>query len=169
MLKKIKILLFLVISLPLLQACKVYKFTDASVNPNIKTIAVNNIPNLAPIVVPSLSNTVSEGLKDKFLRETNLKLSNIGADMEFNGTIIQYNIDPVSITNVATVAQNRLTISIKIECTNRIEPLKSFNQTFTDGENYDATKDLNTIENDLITQITERIIQNIFNKAFVNW
>ncbi|MBK6339164.1 MAG: LptE family protein [Bacteroidetes bacterium] len=152
-----------------IQGCKLYKFTDASVNPNLKTIAVNNIPNLSPIVVPSLSNTVTEGLKDKFLRETNLKLSNIGADIEFNGSIIQYNIDPVSITNVATVAQNRLTISIKIECTNRVEPLKGFSQTFTDGENYDATKDLNSIEDDLITTITDRIIQNIFNKAFVNW
>lgn len=49
-----------------IQGCKLYKFTDASVNPNLKTIAVNNIPNLSPIVVPSLSNTVTEGLKDKF-------------------------------------------------------------------------------------------------------
>ncbi|MBK9636228.1 MAG: hypothetical protein IPO64_17595 [Bacteroidetes bacterium] len=47
--------------------------------------------------------------------------------------------------------------------------LKGFSQTFTDGENYDATKDLNSIEDDLITTITDRIIQNIFNKAFVNW
>lgn len=153
----------------LFQSCKLYKFTDASVNPNLKTISVNNIPNLAPIVVPSLSNTFTEGLKDKFLRETNLKLSNIGSDLEFSGSIVAYNIDPISITNIQTVAQNRLTISIKIECVNKIEPLKGFSQTFTDGENYDATENLNTIENRLIATITDRIIQNIFNKAFVNW
>lgn len=153
----------------MLTSCKLYKFTDASVNPNLKTITVNTFPNVAPIQVPALSSLFTENLKDKFLRETSLKLATSGGDIEFNGSITTYSIDPIAISNVETVAQNRLTITIRVECINRLEPTKSFSQAFTDGENYDASQDIARIESELINTITERIIQNIFNKAFVNW
>ena len=158
-----------VISLLLCQSCKIYRFTDASINPNIKTVSVQTFPNLAPIQVPSLSQIFTDKLKTKFLRESNLTVLSNGGDIDFNGSIINYNIDPAAVTQTETVAQNRLTISVKVEYTDRIDPNKSFSQVFSDNEVYAASEDISTVEDRLIELITDKLAQSIFNRAFANW
>ena len=151
------------------QSCNVYRFTDASINPNIKTVSVQTFPNLAPIQVPSLSQVFTDKLKTKFLRESNLTVLSNGGDIDFNGSIINYNIDPAAVTQTETVAQNRLTISVKVEYTDRIDPSKSFSQVFSDNEVYAASEDISTVEGRLIELITDKLVQSIFNRAFANW
>jgi hypothetical protein len=152
-----------------LTGCKIYKFTDASVNPNIKSVTINTIPNMSAIQVPSISPLLVEKLQDKFLKETNLRLLQEGGDIEINGVIVDYYIDPVAITNTETVAQNRLTISIKIDFTNNIEPNKNFNTTFRELEVYDANLSSIEVDNQIAPIILDKLVQTIFNKAFVNW
>ncbi len=150
-------------------SCKIYKFSDTSVNPNIRSVSVENFPNLAPLQQPSLAPTITDKLKQRFLRETNLQVIQTDGDIQFTGSIIGYDISPVAVSGNETVAQNRLTIRVKVDCVNKIEPENSFNTTFTDGDNYDAADDLTNVEDVLIESITEKIVENIFNKAFVNW
>lgn len=149
--------------------CKIYKFSDASVNPNIKSVTINTIPNMSAIQVPSVSPLLVEKLQDKFLKETNLRLLQEGGDIEINGVIVDYYIDPVAITNTETVAQNRLTISIKIDFTNNIEPDKNFNTTFRELEVYPADLSSIEVDNQIAPIILDKLVQTIFNKAFVNW
>ncbi|HUH72842.1 MAG TPA: LPS assembly lipoprotein LptE [Chitinophagales bacterium] len=150
-------------------SCKIYKFTDASVNPNIKSVTINTIPNMSAIQVPSISPLLVEKLQDKFLKETNLRLLQDNGDIEINGVIVDYYIDPVAITNTETVAQNRLTISIKIDFTNNIEPDKNFSTTFRELEVYEANLSSIEVDNQIAPLILDKLVQTIFNKAFVNW
>lgn len=152
-----------------ISSCKIYRFTDASVDPNWKTFSVLQTINVATLQNPNAAPTFTEKIKERFLRDTRLSLIRDGGDLEFNPTIIEYNVDPVSITNVETTAQNRLNISVKIECINKKDNSKSFTQTFRDGENYDANKQLSDVENSLINTIFDRLVQQIFNKTFGNW
>lgn len=163
---KVLMSIFLLTSLT---GCKIYKFTDASVNPNIKSVTINTIPNMSAIQVPSISPLFVEKLQDKFLKETNLRLLQEGGDIEINGVIVDYYIDPVAITNTETVAQNRLTISIKIDFTNNIEPDKNFNTTFRELEVYEANLSSIEVDNQIAPIILDKLVQTIFNKAFVNW
>jgi ABC-type oligopeptide transport system substrate-binding subunit len=58
-----------------LQACKGgYSFSGTSISPDVKTVSIAYINNMAPIVYPPLSNTLTEALKDKFVRSTRLDL-----------------------------------------------------------------------------------------------
>jgi hypothetical protein len=159
----------LIMSTFLCQSCKIYRFTDASINPNIKSVSVQTFPNLAPIQVPSLSQVFTDKLKTKFLRESNLTVLSNGGDIDFNGSIINYSIDPAAVTQTETVAQNRLTISIRVEYTDRLDPNKSFSQVFSDNEVYASAEDISTVENRLIDIITDKLVQSIFNRAFANW
>jgi hypothetical protein len=165
--RKVLVLFFLPVLL--CQSCKIYRFTDASINPNIKTVSVQTFPNLAPIQVPSLSQIFTDKLKTKFLRESNLTVLSNGGDIDFNGSIVNYNIDPAAVTQTERVAQNRLTISIRVEYTDRIDPNKNFSQVFSDNEVYAASEDISTVENRLIDIITDKLVQSIFNRAFANW
>ena len=90
-------------------------------------------------------------------------------DLEFSAIITEYNIDPVAITNTETTAQNRLNISIKVECINKRDNTKSFSQVFRDGENFDANRQFSETENTLLNTIFDRLVQQIFNRTFGNW
>lgn len=157
------------ISLTALTGCKIYKFTDASVNPNIKSVTINTMPNMAAIQVPSIAPLLVEKLQTRFLRETNLRMVQEGGDIEISGVIVDYYIDPVAITNTETVAQNRLTISVKIDFTSKIEPEKNFSTTFRELEVYEASRSSNEVDDQIAPIILDKLVQVIFNKAFVNW
>jgi hypothetical protein len=91
--------------------------------------------------------------------------------MHIEGEIIDYKTNPVAIQGNERAALNRLTISVKVRFTNN-EPEKendSFDQIFTSFEDYDASQNFSSVEDQLVEIITERIITDVFNKAVVNW
>ena len=80
-------------------ACKIYRFTDASVDPNWKTFTMGQTVNVATLQNPNAAPAFTEKIKDKFLRDTRLVLIRESGDLEFSATITEYSIDPVSNTN----------------------------------------------------------------------
>src|SRR6266478_3577513 len=100
----------IVIFLVLLASCKVnYSFTGASVSPDIKTFSVKYFTKTTSLGPASLSQTFTERLKDKFISQTNLALSDKNADLTFEGSITNYSVAPIAIQSTETAAQNRLT------------------------------------------------------------
>ncbi len=154
----------------LLPACKLYKFTGASIPPEVQTVSIGNFPNLAPIQVGSLSNIFVDKLTDKIVGGTRLRLANGNTgDVTISGSIKDYYVNPTTISGTEQTEQNRLTIIIQVDYVSVVKPEDSFSQSFSDGENYDANLSLVDVEDNLIETITERIAESIFNKAFVNW
>jgi hypothetical protein len=162
-------IILMLLVMPFVNGCKIYRFTDASVNPNIKTITITNFPNLAPIQVPSIAPEMVDKLQNKFIRETNLTLVPENGDIEIDGVIVEYLIDPVAITQTETVAQNRLTIGVRIDFKNRLEPDKNFSTTFRELEVYPADLTGSDVDNRIAPIVMDKLVQTIFNKAFVNW
>ena len=150
-------------------SCKIYRFTDASVDPNWKTFTMAQTINRATLQNPNAAPNFTEALKNKFLRDTRLALTREDGDLDFSAIIIEYNIEPVAITGIETTAQNRLNISVKVECVNKRDKEKSYSQTFRDGENYSASDQFADRETTLVNTIYERLIQQIFNRTFGNW
>ena len=151
-----------------ISSCKIYKFTGASVD--AETVSIGNFPNLSPIQADGLSDAFVDRLRNKILRETKLNVTNASvAEVQFTGSIRDYYVNPATITGTETVAQNRLTIVIQVDYIDTKVPENSFSQSFSDGENFDANFSLIEVEDDLIDVITQRIVESIFNKAFVNW
>lgn len=154
-----------------LSSCKInYSLTGTSIAPDVKTFSVQDFPNRAPMYVPTLSQSFSEKLKDKLLSQTSLQLvaSGIG-DLDYSGEIISYNITPIAITGNETAAQNRLTISAKVTFTNTKDPKQNFVKSFSNYEDFDATKSIENVEQELINQILEKITEDIFNNSVANW
>jgi hypothetical protein len=50
-----------------------------------------------------------------------------------------------------------------------MQPNYSFEQTFSRYEDYDSNSDLSSVEKDLSEKIVDLLVEDIFNKAFVNW
>lgn len=169
-LKIIKSGLVLILLALVINACSIsYSTTGASIPEDAKTISVLYFPNRADIVNPGLSSEFTESLKDKFISQTKLEMLSDGGDLSFEGEITQYYTRPAAIRGNETASLTRLSIGIKVTFTNELEPDKNFDSTFSQYEDFDASKSLEQVEGELVPQILEKIIEDIFNRAVVNW
>ena len=151
------------------QGCGIYSFSGASIPAEAKTVSVDYFPNHAQLVNPLLSNNLTNALRDAMTNQTTLDMVETGGDLAFEGEITDYKTNPVAITSGQTAAMNRLTITVNVRFSNRIDETKDFEQSFSRYEDYPSDQDLNAVQEALTTTITEQLVEDIFNKALVNW
>jgi len=150
--------------------CKVsYSFSGASISPSVRTFSAQYFQNRAPLVQPGLGQFITDELIDKCKTQTSLKYVTGIGDVSFEGEITDYNTRPLTVSADANAATNRFTITVKVKFVNSIDPDNSYEQTFSRYEDYDSNLDLSQVETDLSKKIVEMIVEDIFNKAFVNW
>ena len=134
-----------------------YSLSGASIPPDAKTFSVAYFPN----------NT--EALVDMFTRRTRLMQVDEGGDFAFEGEIVNYTSTTASVSSDDYALLNRLTITVKVRFTNALDEKMSFNRTFQAYEDYDSTKLLTEVEGELIPQIVDKIVTDIFQAAASNW
>lgn len=162
--------LALIAALPLLHSCGIYSFTGTSIQPDVKTVTVNYFEYLAPKVNPSLSNMLTEAMQEKFIKLTKLELVDIEGDLEIIGAVTGYDVKATAITANEQAAQNRLTVTVKIEFINRKYPEESQqNKSFSAYQDFDATQSLDAVEATLCEDIVEQLCEDIFNGTVANW
>ncbi len=158
------------ILLLLSSSCKVkYSFTGGSVDPKVKTVSIQYFPNKASIVVPTLSQTFTQALRDRFSTQTRLTLVNYNGDMDIEGSITGYAVQPEAIQANQTAALNRLTITVEVKFTNKIDEKQNFEQSFARYEDYQSTQSLSAVQDGLIQDINTALIDDIYNKTVINW
>jgi len=167
--KKTFYIICVAFSIFFLQGCKFYSFTGASIPPNVKTITIKYFTNNAPLIQPTLSQTFTDALKDRFSSQTNLALVNKNGDLILEGEITNYSTQPVAIQGNEQAALNRLTITVNARFTNTLDEKQNFETTFSRYEDYESSKSLSEVESTLIDQINQMLVEDIFNKAVVNW
>ena len=151
------------------QGCGIYSFSGASIPAEAKTVSVDYFPNHAQLVNPLLSNNLTNALRDAMTNQTTLDMVESGGDLAFEGEIIDYKTMPVAITSGQTAAMNRLTITVKVRFSNRIDDTKDFEQTFSRYEDYPSDQELTSVQESLTATIVDQLVEDIFNKALVNW
>lgn len=166
-----RILLSLIVAFTLFAtACTVkYSLSGASIPPDAKTFSVAYFPNNAPMVAPILSATLTDELTQRFASRTSLVQVEEGGDFAFEGEIVGYSSTTSSVSSGDYALQNRLTISVKVKFTNAIDDKMSFNRNFSAYADYDSTKLLTEVESELIPQIVEQLVTDIFQAAASNW
>lgn len=157
-------------SLAIVSACGGYSFTGGDVG-DAQSVSVAFFPNYADLVQPQLSQTFTEKLRDIFVQQTSLELTERGGDLQFEGSIVGYSIKPISAqaSEIGQVAQNRLTIEVNVIFTNTLEEKKSFERRFSRFEDFDANADISAVEGELIEVITQQLAENILNQSIGNW
>lgn len=159
----------LILILLITASCGIYSFTGGSTG-DAETIQIDYFPNSARLVEPTLSQKFTEELRDLFSRQTNLKLTNSGGDLHFEGEITQYRIIPIAATAEQTAAQSRLTIAVRVRFYNRLIEEDNFEQTFSFYSDYDGNLQLTgSVLEEAYDEIFERITQDIFNASVAKW
>lgn len=146
-----------------------FSLNGATVPVEAKTISVAFFPNNTTLGKPSISQRFTERLRDVVSSQTSLSLIKQNGDLQFEGTISDYNISPVAIQSTDQAALNRLTITVNVKYINKFDATKNFDQAFTRFTDFPAAKAVSSVEDELLTEINRQLTEDIFNKAFNNW
>ena len=150
-------------------SCGIYSFSGTSIQPDVKTVTINYFEYKALRVNPTLSNDMTEAIKEKFRKMTRLEQVDLDGDMEITGEITGYDTRAMAVTAGEVAAQNRLTVTVKISFTNRLYPEDDFEKSFSAYADYDSMLSLDAVEGQLCEQIVEQLTEDILNATVANW
>ena len=151
----------------LLTGC--YTFRGASLDPNLKTIQIQNFQFQTAGGPPNLSLQFNEKLKEYFQRNTSLKTANINPDMMFEGAITGFTVEPKAASSDDKGGLNRLTITISVKFTNAKNDEKSYDQEFSFYQDFAQTQTITAVQGELVPKILDQIVLDIFNKTAGEW
>lgn len=167
--KQLIYLFLFIITATVLISCGAYSFTGVSLG-GAKTVQIDYFRNEATLVEPTLSQDFTQDLQDLFTRQTNLALTNSNADLHFEGEITGYRTTPMSATADQTASQNRLTVTINVRFTNRLNEKDDFEKKFSHFFDFNASDQLvGSVLEDALDEINERITTDIFNASVAKW
>lgn len=166
----LKKVLFLVIIPLVISSCNVkYSFTGASIAPEVKTFSIQQFQNNAEMVAPILATLLTESLTDKFIQQTRLLPVKEDGDFAFEGDITNYTSTSIAIAADEYSTLNRLTVTITVRFTNKIDSKMSFSRSFSQFEDYDSNIPLQTAEQSLLPSIVKKLVTDVFNASASNW
>ena len=109
-------------------------------------------------------------LLDYIARNTRLQIVDTqNTDITLDGEITGYNLSPQAVSENAIAAQTRLTISVRVKYTDSKNDKNNVDQTFSAYKDFDSNEMLTDVQDDLCQQITEQLIDLIFNATLGNW
>ena len=154
----------------ILGACGIYSFSGTSIQNDVDTINIDYFEYRAEKVNPSLSSDLTEALRTRFRRMTRLEQVEQDGDLEITGEVTGYNVSAAAITADEVAARNRLTVTVRVNFTNRKYPEDDFDaKSFSAYAEFDSDLTLDAVEGDLCTEIVDKLIEEIFNATVAQW
>ncbi|MBK7667067.1 MAG: LptE family protein [Sphingobacteriaceae bacterium] len=151
-------------------SCKIkYSLSGASIPVEAQTVSVAFFTNNTTLGSPTLAQRFTEKLRDVVSSQTRLGLVSQNGDLQFEGSIADYNVSPVAIQSTDLAGLNRLTITVNVKYNNKFDAGKNFEQNFTRFADYKSTENINDKEAELVQEIYRQLTEDVFNRAFNNW
>lgn len=154
--------------------CGVYSFSGASTL--AKTISVADFYNNTDLAPANLAQTFTNRLKDYYQRNSSLAVVSDGAELQIEGTIVDYKLTPMAPTASGSTDSNdiaaltRLSIGIRVTYTDNLDPLNNFkDKTFSFYSDFPNTQNFTVIQEDLEKKVFDQILIDIFNSTIANW
>jgi hypothetical protein len=161
--------LIIILAALAVSSCGIYSFSGTSIQPDVKSITIPYVEYTALRVNPSLSNDLTEALKEKYRKLTRLEEVDVDGDLELVCTVTGYDVKATAVTANEMASQNRLTVTVKVEFSNRKYPEDDVNNNFSAYEDFDATMSLDAVEAGLCETIIEKLVEDIFNATVAQW
>lgn len=154
-----------------------YSFTGTNINYELtKSFSVDNFYNDSGGGPANMEQRFTEAIKEYYQRNTQLEIVRSNGDLQFSGAIKRYTLTPQSAVSSGDpnlpdrAGQMRLTISVEVEYINLANEEENLTRNFAFFQDYDPrTVTLLDVENDLVEEIFENIIQDIFTATVANW
>lgn len=147
-----------------------YKFNGSAINYDIyKTIDISDFPIRAALVYPPLQQTFENKLLDAVTRQTRLQEVDGPADLSMSGEITGYSLSPQAVGENAYSTETRLTITVRVKYTDSKNPANDIDQSFSAYRQFSSSLMLTDVQDDLCREISDELVDLIFNATLGNW
>ena len=150
-------------------SCKVYSFTGANIPTDIHNFSVELLQNRANNGPASLPQVMTDKIKAKFQAEANLKQVTNDGDLQLKGAITGYTFTSDAPVAGATSGLNKLTITLQIDFVNTKNDKDKWSETFSRYAQYSSSTNITSVEDQLVNDIGNQLMDDIFQKALVKW
>lgn len=168
--KKIHIL-YITLAILLLTACSIrYSFNGSSINYDIvKSISIDKFPIRSAYVWSPMEAMFYNTLTDAFGNKTKLQILKRNGDLQLSGEITEYSQLNKSISSDGYAAQTQLKITVNVRFVNNTKHEEDFEQQFSATAEYDSSQQLTAVQEQLVQEIFDDIVNQIFNATVANW
>lgn len=147
-----------------------YTFNGASIDyAKTRSISIVDFNNVAELIHPPLAQEFSERLRDKYSKQTRLKVLKTAGDLELEGEIVGYQLTPMAIGQDSYSAETKLTVTINVRFTNNTNPEDDFEKKYIAFQSFDSNRMITEVQDELLTTIIEDIADNIYNDTVAKW
>lgn len=155
----------------MLASCTVsYKFNGASIDySKTKTIEIADFPIRSSYVWAPMGSIFNNELKDIFANHTRLIQVRRNGDMKIEGEITQYSQRNKAVTSDGTSAQAELSMTVNVRFTNNANHNEDFERQFTATASFETSQSFTSVQEDLVNQMVEDLVDQIFNATVANW
>ena len=108
-------------------------------------------------------------LKDQFRNNTKLIQVKRNGDLKIEGEITRYEQRNKAISAEGYSAQVELSITVNVRFTNNVKHDQDFEKQFTSQKSFDSSLSLNSVQEELVTQMMKDICDQIFNATVAQW
>lgn len=152
-------------------ACTIsYKLNGASIDYNvIKTIALDPFANRASYQWGPMASMFNNSLSDIYVRQTKLRQVKRDGDLQISGEITSYDQTNKSISADGYSSMVQLKMTVKVKFTNTKNREEDFDRTFSATREYDSSQQLSAVQEELVQQMIDDIVDQIFNATVANW
>lgn len=163
--------LCIVLTLWGLCSCSVsYKFSGTSIDyTKTKSISIDKFPIRANYVWSPMESMFYNTISDAFAQKTKLKILKRDGDLQLAGEIVEYSQTNKSISSDGFSAQVQLKIAVNVRFTNNQNHEEDFEQRFSATAEYDSSKQLAAVQEELVQEMIDDIVDQIFNATVANW
>ena len=168
--KKLIYILVCVLTLKVASCSVSYKFNMSSIDyTKVKTIQIADFPIRSSYVWGPMGPMFNNKLKEQFADHTKLSQVNRNGDLKIEGEITNYSQRNKSVSAEGYSAQTELSITVNVRFTNNTNHQEDFEQQFTATASYETTQSLASVQEQLVTEMIEDIVDQIFNATVANW
>ncbi len=155
-------------------SCGVYSLTGTTIT--AETLSIQTFYNDANNGPANLAVIFTDNLRDYYQQNTSLSQVTNGGELQIEGSVTGYRLTPVAPSAAANDQINdqanltRLTITIQVDYINLEDEEQSFTKkAFSFYADFDNDLGLTAVEEQLINEIYNQIILDIFNATVANW
>lgn len=135
----------------------------------IKTVSFDKFPIRCSYVWAPMEAMFYNSMVDQFNRKTKLKLTKRNGDIDIQGEIVEYSQTNKGVGSNGYSTQAQLKMTVNVRYTNNSKHEDDFEQRFSATADYDASQSLASVQEELVQQMIDDLIDQIFNATIANW
>lgn len=154
-----------------LTACSIsYKFSGTSIDyTKTKSISLDKFPIRANYVWSPMESMFYNSISDVYAQKTKLKVLKRDGDLQLAGEIVEYSQTNKSVGSDGFSTQVQLKMVVNVRFVNTKKHEEDFEQRFSATAEYDSSKQLSAVQEELVQEMIDDIVDQIFNATVANW